>query len=67
MENSMFSKVFYPLCTFQVAVPDIIEAAKDADILVFVVPHQFIQRLCDQLAGKIKSTAIGLTLIKVMH
>jgi glycerol-3-phosphate dehydrogenase len=40
-------------------------AAKDADILVFVVPHQFITRLCDQLSGNIKSTAIGLTLIKV--
>lgn len=45
--------------------PDVVDAAKDADILVFVVPHQFINRLCDQLAGKIKATAIGLSLIKV--
>lgn len=45
--------------------PDVVEAAKDADILVFVVPHQFINRLCDQLAGKIKANAIGLSLIKV--
>ncbi|KAL1453194.1 hypothetical protein WDU94_007359 [Cyamophila willieti] len=47
-----------------VAVPDVIDAAKDADILVFVVPHQFITRLCSQLLGKIKSDAVGLSLIK---
>jgi len=47
-----------------VAVPDLVEAAKDADILIFVVPHQFIPRLCSQLLGKIKSTAVALSLIK---
>lgn len=47
-----------------VAVPDVVEAAKEADILVFVVPHQFIVRLCSQLLGKIKSNAVGLSLIK---
>ncbi|XP_015584695.1 glycerol-3-phosphate dehydrogenase [NAD(+)], cytoplasmic isoform X3 [Cephus cinctus] len=47
-----------------VAVPDVLEAAKDADILIFVVPHQFIQRICSTLLGKIKPTAIGLSLIK---
>lgn len=45
--------------------PDVIEAAKDADILIFVVPHQFIRRICSTLQGKIKSTAVGLSLIKV--
>lgn len=54
----------HKLPTNVVAVPDVVDAAKDADILVFVVPHQFINRLCDQLAGKIKATAIGLSLIK---
>jgi glycerol-3-phosphate dehydrogenase len=49
----------------QVAVPDVVEAAKDADILVFVVPHQFIKTLCSTLLGKIKPTAVGLSLIKV--
>lgn len=48
----------------QVAVPDLVEAAKDADILIFVVPHQFIPGQCKQLLGKIKKTAIGLSLIK---
>jgi len=41
------------------------EAAKDADILIFVIPHQFIQRICSILQGKIKPTAVGLSLIKV--
>jgi glycerol-3-phosphate dehydrogenase len=49
----------------QVAVPDVVEAAKEADILVFVVPHQFIKTLCSTLLGKIKPTAVGLSLIKV--
>ncbi|XP_055323212.1 glycerol-3-phosphate dehydrogenase [NAD(+)], cytoplasmic isoform X2 [Sitodiplosis mosellana] len=47
-----------------VAVPDLVEAAKDADILIFVVPHQFIPGQCKQLLGKIKKTAVGLSLIK---
>ncbi|XP_071444762.1 glycerol-3-phosphate dehydrogenase [NAD(+)], cytoplasmic isoform X2 [Hetaerina americana] len=47
-----------------VAVPDVVEAAKDADILIFVVPHQFINGLCSAMKGKIKPTAVGLSLIK---
>jgi len=49
----------------QVAVPDVIEASKDADILVFVVPHQFMQGICTKLLGHVKSTAIGVSLMKV--
>jgi len=47
------------------AVPDVVEAAKDADILIFVVPHQFIRGLATAMLGKIKPTAVGLSLIKV--
>lgn len=47
-----------------VAVPDVVEAAKDADILVFVMPHQFIRGLCKQLSGNVKKTAIGVSLCK---
>ncbi|CAB0045220.1 unnamed protein product [Trichogramma brassicae] len=47
-----------------VAVPDVVEAAKDADILIFVVPHQFIPGLCAAMLGKIKPSAVGLSLIK---
>ena len=47
------------------AVPDLVDAAGDADILVFVIPHQFIGRVCDTIKGKIKSDALGMSLIKV--
>ena len=50
-----------------VAVPDLVEAAKDADILVFVVPHQFLHRTLKTLEGKVKPDAIGLSLIKGFH
>ena len=50
----------------QVAVPDVVEASKDADILVFVVPHQFMQGICSQLQGHVKATAIGVSLMKVL-
>lgn len=49
----------------QVAVPDVVEAAKEADILIFVIPHQFIRGLAAAMLGKIKPTAVGLSLIKV--
>ncbi|CAD7077555.1 unnamed protein product [Hermetia illucens] len=47
-----------------VAIPDIVEAAKEADILIFVVPHQFIRNFCSSLLGKIKPTAVAISLIK---
>lgn len=49
----------------QVAVPDVVQAASEADILIFVVPHQFIGKICDQLKGHLKANAIGISLIKV--
>ncbi|CAB4038777.1 glycerol-3-phosphate dehydrogenase [NAD(+)], cytoplasmic-like isoform X2, partial [Paramuricea clavata] len=47
-----------------VAIPDLVEAAKNADILVFVLPHNFIRGVCRSLKGNIKSDAIGISLIK---
>jgi glycerol-3-phosphate dehydrogenase (NAD+) len=47
-----------------VAVPDVVDAAKDADVLIFVVPHQFIRTLCATLLGKIKPNSVALSLIK---
>uniref|UniRef100_A0A8D0C879 Glycerol-3-phosphate dehydrogenase [NAD(+)] n=1 Tax=Salvator merianae TaxID=96440 RepID=A0A8D0C879_SALMN len=47
-----------------VAVADVGEAANGADILIFVIPHQFIPKTCEQLMGKIKAGAIGISLIK---
>jgi len=52
------------LPTNVVAVPDISDAALDADLLIFVLPHQFIKRSCAPLAGKLKPTAKGLSLVK---
>ncbi|KAG9339671.1 hypothetical protein JZ751_023317 [Albula glossodonta] len=46
------------------AVPDLVEAVNGADILVFVIPHQFIGKVCDTIKDKIKKDALGLSLIK---
>ncbi len=50
-----------------VAVPDLVESVKDADILIFVIPHQFVKKTCEELKTKIKPTAFALTLIKVRN
>ena len=50
-----------------VAVTDLVEAVKDADMLIFVIPHQFLKRVCSQLTGNIKQGAFGISLIKVRH
>jgi len=50
----------------QRAVTDLASAADGADILIFVVPHQFIRALCKQLYGKMKKSAIAVSLIKVI-
>lgn len=47
-----------------VAIPDIAEAAADADMLIFVLPHQFIKRSCGPLMGKLKDTAQVISLVK---
>uniref|UniRef100_A0A8C7RWP0 Glycerol-3-phosphate dehydrogenase [NAD(+)] n=1 Tax=Oncorhynchus mykiss TaxID=8022 RepID=A0A8C7RWP0_ONCMY len=47
-----------------VAVPEITEAVKGASILIFVIPHQFIGRLCDQMKPHIAQGTIGISLIK---
>ena len=33
-----------------IACPDIVDAASDADVLIFVLPHQFIKRACQPLS-----------------
>lgn len=47
-----------------IAVPDIVQAASDADILVIVIPHQFVARALSPLTGKLKPGAQGISLIK---
>lgn len=55
----------YKLPENVVAIPDVVEAAKDADIITFVLPHQFMTNTCKPLIGKIKPTAFGVSLCKV--
>lgn len=47
-----------------IAEPDVVETAKDADILIFVIPHKFVPGICKPLAGQLKAGAIGISLIK---
>ncbi|KAL1021888.1 hypothetical protein UPYG_G00019330 [Umbra pygmaea] len=47
-----------------IAVPEITEAVKGASILIFVIPHQFIGKLCDQMKPHITQGTIGISLIK---
>ena len=55
----------FSLFLHQLAVPDLAESVKGADILIFVVPHQFIVRVCDTIKDHIKKDAVGMSLIKV--
>ncbi|CAA6659603.1 unnamed protein product [Spirodela intermedia] len=50
-----------------VADPDLEHAVKDADLLVFVTPHQFVESICRRLVGKIRRDAEALSLIKGME
>lgn len=47
-----------------VATPSVEEAVKDADALVFVIPHQFIRSTCQQIKGKISPRAKAISLVK---
>lgn len=47
------------------AVPDLVKSVEGVDILIFVIPHQFILRVCDTIKDHIKKDAIGMSLIKV--
>lgn len=47
-----------------VAVPDPAEAAKDATLLIFVLPHQFIVNTCKALKGSIGRNAHAISMIK---
>ncbi|KAF9210184.1 glycerol-3-phosphate dehydrogenase [Haplosporangium sp. Z 27] len=46
------------------ACPDLMETCKDATMLVFVVPHQFVANVCKQLKGNIPSNCKAISLIK---
>ncbi|KAG0746298.1 hypothetical protein G6F57_003980 [Rhizopus arrhizus] len=47
-----------------IAIPDAKEAAKDANILVFVLPHQFVYKVCGNLVDVISKDCVAISLIK---
>lgn len=52
------------LPTNLVANPDLVDSVKDADIIVFNIPHQFLPRICATLKGKVKPTARAISCLK---
>uniref|UniRef100_A0A8C4PWE8 Glycerol-3-phosphate dehydrogenase [NAD(+)] n=1 Tax=Eptatretus burgeri TaxID=7764 RepID=A0A8C4PWE8_EPTBU len=54
----------HKLPTNVVAESDAVKAVTGAELLIFVLPHQFISRLCDQIANHVLHGAIGISLIK---
>jgi glycerol-3-phosphate dehydrogenase (NAD+) len=47
-----------------VAVPDIKEAVKGANILIFVLPHQFVLRACSSIKDVVEKDAFAISLCK---
>jgi glycerol-3-phosphate dehydrogenase (NAD+) len=50
-----------------VANPSLEDTVKDADLIIFCTPHQFVHSICKQIQLIIKPTAFAITLIKGMH
>ncbi|ODV70357.1 NAD-dependent glycerol-3-phosphate dehydrogenase [Hyphopichia burtonii NRRL Y-1933] len=47
-----------------IANPDIVDVVKDADLLIFNIPHQFLPRTCKQLIGKVSPNARAISCLK---
>ncbi|KAF2206016.1 glycerol-3-phosphate dehydrogenase-like protein [Delitschia confertaspora ATCC 74209] len=47
-----------------IANTDLVDSCKDSTILIFVLPHQFIGKVCDQLKGKIVPYARAISCTK---
>ncbi|KAK9874593.1 hypothetical protein WA026_005427 [Henosepilachna vigintioctopunctata] len=46
------------------AIPDLVECVKFADILVFVVPRQYVENTCKTIVGNVKPNAVAVSLTK---
>lgn len=46
------------------AVPDLVQAASEADFIFFSLPYSKLRTVCSTLLGMIKPTAVGFSLIK---
>ncbi|XP_017088722.2 uncharacterized protein Gpdh3 [Drosophila bipectinata] len=47
-----------------VAVNDLLEAAQNADILIFAMPQSFVNSYCNILEGNLKETAFAVSMVK---
>ena len=50
-----------------VANPNLEDAVKDADLIVFCAPHQFLKGMCQQIQPVVKPTARAISLVKGIH
>lgn len=50
-----------------VADPDVVSATKGANVIIFVLPHQFLGGLCKKIAGNHAPDCIAISLIKAVH
>ncbi len=50
-----------------IADPEVESTTKDANVLIFVVPHQFLGGLCEQMVGSHAADCIAISLIKAIH
>ena len=48
-----------------VAFPDVESCTRDTDVLIFVMPHQFLTKVCQTMKPFLKPGAYGCSLIKV--
>lgn len=48
-----------------VALPDLESCCHGADVLIFVLPHQFLKKTCQTLKPHLKPGCYGCSLIKV--
>ena len=53
-----------PLPTSVVAEPDIAKAVKDATMMIFVIPHNFLAPIVPKMNGAFAKEAVGISLIK---
>lgn len=56
----------HPLPENVVADPDLVHSIEGSDLLVFVVPHQFLKRILNQIKPHMKSGARAISLMKVI-
>jgi len=66
--NQLHENVKYlpdiPLPENLIADPSVVSTVKDASLLIFNVPHQFVSKICDQIDGQILPYARAISCIK---